>query len=478
MPYCHTCFYSILALALLGISTATAEAQAYDAVDIGSRLELFVDDYLIESMENVELRLQTPRVAPYADNPPPRQGSYATVIYDGDKYHLYYRGTVGKDDDGKHRLAYYYIVSDDGIEWRKPDLGLFPEYGEAHANMVVEPNDPITHNFSPFLDTRPGVPSDQRFKALGGGGKTWTDGEGLYAMVSPDGIHWRMLQDEPVIPEGNDGRVSEHYFDSQNVAFWSESEQCYVCYYRTWLPKVEGKRGIRAISRCTSKDFVSWTQGTQDPINLPEEQLYTNATGPYFRAPHIYIATPLRFLPWSGGDIHRYPSDTLLLTSRGPEGYRRTFNEAFIRPGRHPERWVWPNPVSTAATVNVIPTGDDEMSIYIRDRRYVLRTDGFVAVHAGAAYGELLTKPFRFQGDKLIINCATAAAGRIRVEIQHVDGQPVPGYSLDDCKLIVGDEIERTVEWENGSEVSSLSGQTIRLRFQLLDADLFSLCFK
>ena len=23
-------------------------------------------------------------------------------------------------------------------------------------------------------------------------------------------------------------------FDSQNVAFWSESEGCYACYYRTW----------------------------------------------------------------------------------------------------------------------------------------------------------------------------------------------------------------------------------------------------
>ena len=459
-------------------SPSFAQTHGEELLDIGSRLELFVDDYLIDSMDGVELQMQRPRPAPYADNPPPREGSYATVIYDGEGYHLYYRDATGETEDGKAELAYFYLASDDGIEWRKPDLGLFPEYGGEHGNMVVKPNDPITHNFSPFLDTRPGVPDDQRFKALGGGGKTWTDGEGLYAMVSPDGIHWKMLQDEPVIPEGNDGHASEHYFDSQNVAFWSEAEQCYVCYYRTWLPKVEGKRGIRAISRCTSEDFVNWTMGTQDPVNLPEEQLYTNATGPYFRAPHIYIATPLRFLPWSGGDIHRYPSDTLLFTSRGEDGYKRTFNEAFIRPGRHPERWNWPNPVSTAATVNVIPTGDDEMSIYIRDRRYVLRTDGFASVHAGAVVGEMVTKPFRFKGDKLVLNYATAAAGRIKVEIQDADGQAIPGYSLDDCKLIVGDEIERVVKWEGGGSVSDLKGQAIRLRFQLLDADLFSIRFE
>ena len=27
---------------------------------------------------------------------------------------------------------------------------------------------PLSHNFSPLLDTRPGVPADERYKALGG----------------------------------------------------------------------------------------------------------------------------------------------------------------------------------------------------------------------------------------------------------------------------------------------------------------------
>jgi hypothetical protein len=463
---------------LLLAYTAVTYAQAPSVLEIGSRRELFVDDYLIDSMDGVELRLHKPRLAPRAESPPPRGGSYATIIYDSDRYHLYYRGAVDGDDDIKFRYAYYYMASEDGIEWEKPDLGLFEKYGEAHRNMVLEPDEPITHNFSPFLDTRPGVPSSERFKALGGGSKTWSTGEGLYALVSADGIHWKKLQDDPVIPEGNDAHPSEHYFDSQNVAFWSESEQLYVCFYRTWLPKVPGKRGVRAFSRCTSKDFVTWSRGTQYALNLPEEQFYTNATSPYFRAPHIYIALPLRYLPWSGGDIHRYPSDTILLTSRGPEGFRRTFGEAFIRPGRNAERWAWPNPVSTSTTVNVIPTGIDEMSIYIRDARYVLRVDGFASVHATGQMGEFVTKPLTFNGGSLRINGSTSAAGRIMVEIQDQSGQPIPGYALEDCKTIVCDEIERVVEWERGSDVSELSGQTIRLRFKMRDADLYALRFK
>src|SRR3712207_6934263 len=45
---------------------------------------------------------------------------------------------------------------------------------------------------------------------------------GLKAFVSPDGIHWKKLREEPVVPE-----AWGKFFDSQNYAFWSESEQAY-----------------------------------------------------------------------------------------------------------------------------------------------------------------------------------------------------------------------------------------------------------
>ena len=42
---------------------------------------------------------------------------------------------------------------------------------------------------------------------------------------------------------------------------------------------------------------------------------------------------------------------------------------------------------------------------------------------------------------------------------------------------IIGDEIERAVSWRNSSDVSKLAGQTVRLRFELKDADLYSFQF-
>ena len=110
-------------------------------------------------------------------------------------------------------------------------------------------------------------------------------------------------------------------------------------------------------------------------------------------------------------------------------------------------------------------------------RRYTLRLDGFVSVNAGWKGGELIPKPIEFTGDRLDLNFSTSAAGGIRVEIQDADGQPVPGFTLADCEEVFGDEIDRTVQWQNGSDVSSLSGKTVRLRFVLKDADLYALKF-
>ena len=90
----------------------------------------------------------------------------------------------------------------------------------------------------------------------------------------------------------------------------------------------------------------------------------------------------------------------------------------------------------------------------------------------------MVTKPFTFSGKELEINYSTSAAGGIRVEVQEASGAPVQGYTLDECPEIIGDELERIVRWEEGSDVSKLAGTPIRLRFAMKDADLFSLCFR
>jgi len=447
-------FTGILSVAvLLATSSRIAVAGDEAVVDIGSRRELFVDHFLIEELDGVWLKLHEPRLTPLVPDTP--SGHYATVLKDGDLYRRYDRGGVA-DYDGDRRETTRYWESHDGIHWTKPDLGLYELNGSRNNNVIQANTRWFAHNFSPFLDRRPEVEKDQRFKALAGVHK----GGGLCAFVSGDGIRWRKLKDEPVI-------TSEDFaFDSQNVSFWSESEGCYVCYFRTWKTP---HGSLRTISRTTSTDFLNWSPAVAMAPNLPGEHLYTSGTHPYFRAAHIYIALPTRFLPDRGSS-----TDIMFMTSRGGNKYDRTFLEAFIRPGLDPNKW---GNRSNYAALNVVPTGPNEMSIYVRERRYVLRTDGFASVHAGYKTGELLTKPIKFTGRKLEINYSTSAASDIRVEIQDPAGSPIPGYALEDCLPVIGDKVQHVMTWKSGSDVSSLSGKPIRLRFVMRDADLYSFRF-
>lgn len=227
----------------------------------------------------------------------------------------------------------------------------------------------------------------------------------------------------------------------------------------------------RSVCRTTSPDFVNWTERVPLKPNLEEEHLYTTQTHPYFRAPHIYIATPTRFHP-ERGKI----TDILFMTARGNRRFDRSFAEAFIRPGIDKARW---GNRGNYAVLNVVPTSPTEMSIYSSPfRRFVLRTDGFVSVHAGAKKGEMTTHPVRFGGTKLVVNYSTSAGGQLQVELQDADGNALPGYELADCQGMYGDAIEQTVEWEKGNDVSLLAKRPVRLRFVLQDADLYAIQFR
>lgn len=451
-------------------------------VDMGSRLELFVDRHLTDRMEGLNLRLHEPQKMPLSEHP--LRGDYMTVIRDKAFYRAYYRtirpGYKGERGDGNPGECTCYAESEDGIDWKEPDLGLFRNQGVGVKNAVwAEP--PFAHNFSPFLDARPGVPGDQRYKALAGVHFMGVpDPGGLFGFVSADGITWRRISDRPVIPY-DPGLHGKHAFDSQNVAFWSEPEERYVSYFRNW--KTPHIASMRSIGRATSKDFVNWTDesGEFAAPNLAFEQLYTNQTHPYFRAPHIYIALPTRF---SGAMIRGKPvkgnvgsTDILFMSTRaGQHSYERLFREAFMRPGLEPESW---DNRANYVGLNVVPTGPQEMSIFHGNgHRYVLRTDGFVSVNAPFEGGELVTKPLVFQGRELVLNLSTSVEGGIRVELLTACGKPLPGCTADDWLPIIGDSVEYVVSWRDGTEISRYAGKPVRIRFVMKDSDLFSFRFR
>jgi hypothetical protein len=110
--------------------------------------------------------------------------------------------------------------------------------------------------------------------------------------------------------------------------------------------------------------------------------------------------------------------------------------------------------------------------------RYALRLDGFTSLHAGYAGGEMITRPLRFKGKTMEINFSTSVAGSVRAEFQDHNSVPIPGFALSDSREMVGDEIQRVVSWKAGADVSRLTGQPVRIRFVLKDADVFSFRFR
>lgn len=470
------------AVFLVALMTCTCATSLAEPIEIGSRRELFVDRLLIESLDGVNFELHHPVKAPRPVSPLPER-HMVTVIKDGDRYLAYWRGSESSDkgpfQTGHPGETVHYAESSDGHEWTFPDLGIHEVSGTKHNNVILAKQPPFLTNFVPFLDTKPGVPVEERFKALAGypgpGDKRGLTeaGHGLFAFYSGDGISWTKKQE--VIPYQPEWR---HAFDSPNVAFWSAAEQLYVCYFRTWT----AEERLRSISRTTSPDFVNWSHPVAMNPNLPGEHLYTNQTHPYVRAPHLYIALPTRFVP-GRGDSPDYDqkdvnaTDILLMTTRaGSTLYNRTFTEAYIRPGLDPERW---RNRSNYVALNVVPTSPTELSIYHRSGdRYVLRTDGFISLKAGAEVGEMITKPFTFSGTELCFNYSTSAAGDFRVELQEPDGSPLPGFSLTDCVDVFGDRVDGQVNWHGKPDLEKLSGKPIRMRIQMQECDLYSFRFQ
>ena len=498
-------FISFLALA----GFVAGELHAAKAIDIGSRRELFIDGHLIKSLGGkAEQRLHHPvarEIALKHDAPWEGTGSgYHSIFRDGKKYRMYYKAwhievTPGKISTGRHPLFCCYADSDDGIHWRKPELGLHAFGGSKKNNIVIvsgkrgglsiDAGHPAV-----FKDTNPNAPADARYKAI-----VRSSGvSGLIPMKSPDGLRFTPMTDQPIL-----SRLGA--FDSQNLAFWDPAIGKYRAYWRIF------SNNIRAIRTAVSTDLIHWT-GMKDLTyaDSPPEHLYTNQIKPYHRAPHILIGFPNRYfdrgpsasmraLPDAAdrdlraSSVKRYGhalSECLLMASRDGVHFKR-WNEAFLRPGiQRPGTWQYGAQYvgwHAVETKSSLPGAPNELSLYATEsywhgkgsalRRYTLRLDGFVSIHAPMKGGELITKPIRFKGGKLKLNFATSAAGSVRVEIQDATGNPIPGFALADCPDHFGDTIARQMQWKKGADVSSLAGQPVRLRFVLKDADLYSFKF-
>ena len=513
-----------------------------EPIDVGSRRELFVDDHLVDQLEgDARLHPHKPKgkgVVLTNDEPWESDWAYFSVLLDGDLYRMYYRGSHHGADEQARGEPMCYAESTDGIDWVKPNLGLFAYEGSAENNIVLGGDGrklPATKKWRgrlgmdtgcgwrgdmvPFKDTNPDAEADAQYKALVRGcrgtcqiAKCRSD-YGMYPFKSPDGIHWSAMSEKPVITRGR--------FDSQNLALWDAVRGRYVAFvrdvrwgsadeplsnapskeqYEEWLETLDPTRrdtedvglsaygGVRDIRMCTSDDFVNWTDPVfleyrQDPGDT-DRDLYTNAVIPYERAPHILIGFPTEFIKtFSTESSGTHP---LLMVSRDGGSSFRLWPEALIPREAPAER---DGNRSNYMARGLVRGNDGEYFVYATEgykdgsrrlRRFTYRVDGFVSVRAGLPGGAVVTPPLTFRGDQLVINYIAwpFRHGSVRVEMQDSEGRSLEGFSLADCAELRGDAIEEQVTWATGAALGQYAGRPVRLRFALQHADLFSLQFK
>lgn len=243
-------------------------ASLEKALAMGFRRELFIDDFLTERRQGMELLLHQPIPQP-ADSHLPT-GDYMTMLQRPDgKISCYCRKSFfdGQFDVKPGFVNDYtaYYESVDGIHFLAPPLYL---HDCSIPNVMRCLADRGTHNFAPFYDENPSCPDGERYKALGG---TADDG-GIWGFGGANPYQFQTIGDKPLFAPRKEWG---YCFDSQNVCFWSAAESRYVCYFR--LNRTPDGAALRTFCKATSDDFRHWEFFPQE-VNLYQARTSTLAS--------------------------------------------------------------------------------------------------------------------------------------------------------------------------------------------------------
>jgi hypothetical protein len=504
------------------------------SVEAGVR-QLFIDDVLIERTENLQRVVNRP--VKYGDNPvlAPDQ------VWEDQEGLIYPTGCIMYDYDEKVFKMWYqivnytwtesmlaYAVSEDGIQWQKPNTGYMYELakrlGAKHTNILLFAGghafdwpivwrDPHEKDESKRYKLAFGQPfsviRSPRKRFYVGAGSTH---HGMGVGFSRDGHDWDLYPGNPVLRfEG----------EAPYVLLWEPKSQRYVCYIRLWArpdhPESTtclGAGGVRVIGRTESEDFLHWTDphvclGWDDFDPELNRHIYNMEVIEYeglyvgFLSMYHITGVPDRERRKGIEHVEKLPEDipgldTLdiqLAVSRDSWSWRKVGNESWEEVGG-PGTFIPLGEEGEFDCAMLYPLQaplliGDEVWIYyagMQDKHWStrrgepqrgaiglakLKRDRFVSMeNQGGAIGVLTTKPFVLQGNALKVNC-DASNGKLDVEILAADGGVLEGFAKEDCLSIRGDEISAEVKWA-AREINNLGQQTVRLRFYVDHAKLYS----
>ena len=429
---------------------------------------LMLDRRLIEKAENARLAPGT--VKKHSANPlfgeelpweTDTSHMYANVLFDREEnfYKCWYftrikewarditRGSLATEGKGPGNLATCYAVSKDGIKWEKPELDVYRHKGKP-TNIVVYGD----HGTGVFKDPRDGDPN-RRYKLITG---RMPHGK-IGVAFSPDGIRWSKRQ-----------FAANARGDTHNNAFWAPSLNRYVAMTRQYPD------GIRTVVSMESADFRNWTKPKEVLRGPREAQIYSMPVFPYAG---VYLGLPA---------VYRIGSDKRVHTELAWSPDARTWHRIdagtqLIPLAEETESFEWGCIYAAAAPVVL----QDEIRIYYSGQAGVhgwqpgrlclatLRPDGWAGYEPidNSQPAAVQTRLLTCSGKALRVT-ADAKDGAVTVAALGMDGR-----ELAESKPMSGDLTAAEVQWLDGFDLATLTGKSVRLRFELKTASIYSFDF-
>ena len=483
-------------------------------MDIGSRREVFWDDCLIDR-EKTTAKLMMHRpvkkelVLTLDKFREPIGVSYPHCIFLNGMYYMYYITSVDMPD-GSVKRTVSLLKSADFKNWERPEVGIVEYNGNCNNNFLVAEHQVgdlkvECDNFFAFVDENPDCPENEKIKATfmcSDASKTFPDDRELWCFTSADGVRFKRSF---CMMSGRDENGG--IFDSLNILWYDKTDGVYKAFVRGLHD------GIRDVRYAESKDLKNWSRPELISFgNGADIPLYTNQVQRYYRAPHMYIGMPTRYVErkaWTpnfdqlGGTENARKrkqimaeteprsglavTDCVFMSSRDGLVWNR-FDEMFMGPGmEHRRNWYYGD--SSYPMYNILetpcepPSECTELSLFMHEGhrtgegaflyRYALRLDGFASYHSDFHESIVVTKPFTFSGKTLHLNFETSAIGYVFVDILDKDGN-----TLSESSELFGNTTDRTVYFGDSPDVSAFAGTEIRLRFRMSDADIYSFIFE
>ena len=450
---------------------------------IGQRKQLLVDDYILASTSRLDRQLGEVVKHPHPVLLPDRRwddpsafGGYLTVLRNqpADKFQMWY---MAGEENGIG-----YAESEDGIHWTKPRVS-----SDGKTNIVFNARGHMSVSIDPH-ETDP----RHRYKAA-------YYGPGVMAALahSADGIHWSSYNDgQPVTGRAADthnqilwdplARVYRLYtrsdFGDDDVNEW-RGNRCMVnpdvkadptdwTTLRSWKFDREGasERWRRQIYGLTDWIYQGLHFALMSVYEFPPRAIPPPYAGkPDYRTRHqrdimnFYIGTSRDGDHWDLGWVY----DAKPMIRRGPEG---SFDKDMIMPASQIVTWKDRHWIYYGA-------GNERHWCSKRQNAIGLATlplDRWVALAATEDAGELVTKPFRLEGDRLEVN-VDARRGEFRVEVLDPIRGAIEGFGRDESKQYAGvDELRLRPGWKRFPDLKRLRGRVVQLKFTLKQAKLYA----